>query len=110
MPFHDLVDCIYTLYKHWPASQARRPVATVLISVQLDQPMIQSTQTDYKLNEIIILETTQITLLRNLFSIPAHHYLKIPVATKHCSWYKNNDCATPVAPLVFLNGKQWNSN
>ncbi|KRY40394.1 hypothetical protein T01_6371 [Trichinella spiralis] len=28
MPFHDLVDCIYTLYKHWPASQARRPVAT----------------------------------------------------------------------------------
>ncbi|KAL1243921.1 Inner centromere protein [Trichinella spiralis] len=42
MPFHDLVDCIYTLYKHWPASQARRPVATVLISVQLDQPMIQN--------------------------------------------------------------------
>ncbi|XP_003369196.1 hypothetical protein Tsp_04621 [Trichinella spiralis] len=31
---------------------------------------------------------------------------KIPVAARHCSWYENNDCATPAAPLVFLNGKQ----
>ncbi|KRY30375.1 putative leukotoxin-activating lysine-acyltransferase LktC serotype A1 [Trichinella spiralis] len=54
---------------------------------------------------MIAIREVEKQLLRNLFSIPAHHYLKIPVATKHCSWYENNGCTTPVAHLVFLNGK-----
>ncbi|KRY42648.1 hypothetical protein T01_14936 [Trichinella spiralis] len=56
--------------------------------------------TDVVLSDFVD-EISKFSVLRNLFSIPAHHYLKIPVATKHCSWYENNNCAMPVAPLVI---------